>query len=349
METVTRAVCASVSRIEGSVMDQLLSIRNELCGPGIRNRARFALLHTSGWFVLCVEGSDAAVDAVLKHAATDSRNEHQKILHRSRGPAWLRERVIVATTHSPLRPTHFARWVMHMMDKGQRLEPADIWNRLGAPCLVDHARIPCARPLHQFAIVSADDHGPVDQLRKIGEASSSPVVYQRFALARSHMPDLGMAYVDVPVHGGAARVRVVSRKAIAQPSVRHSMPALDGIAILIGTRPAVAIELAMNVADALKGHASPPPVWVVGEPGEPTAACARLLARCGIDASELHATSGGHVDVPGLLPFMGLHPRGHSVSPSGPAPRLPVNRLDGSHAHPFLRSQQRIGETRHVR
>ena len=85
METVTRAVCASVSRIDGSVMDQLLSIRNELCGPGIRNRARFALLYTSGWFVLWVEGSEAAIDAVLKHAAADSRNEHQKLLQSSRG------------------------------------------------------------------------------------------------------------------------------------------------------------------------------------------------------------------------------------------------------------------------
>jgi len=345
METVTRAVVASVSRVEGSVMDQLLSIRNELCGPGVRNRARFALLYASGWFVLWVEGSEAAVDAVLKEAAADKRNEHQKILHRSRGPVGLHERVIVATTHSPLRPTHFARWVMHMMDKGQHLEPSEIWHRLGAPCLIDHARIPCTRPLHQFAIVSADDHGPVDQLRKIGERSASPVVYQRFALARSHMPDLGMAYVDVPVDEGAARVRVVSRKAIAQHSVRHSMPTLDGIAILIGSRPSVAIELATNVADALKGRESPPPVWVVGEPGEPTAACARLLARCGINAFEMHVASEVHVDVGALLPSMGLRPRGNSVCASGPAPRLPVNRMDGPHAHPFLRSQQRIGET----
>jgi hypothetical protein len=332
MESVTRAVCASVSRIEGSVMDQLLAIRNDLCGPGIQNRARFALLYASGWFVLWIEGSDAAVDAALKHAAADSRNEHQKVLHRSRGPVFLRERVVVATTQSPMRPTHFARWVMHMMVEGPRLEPVDIWNRLGAPCLVDNARAPCTRPLQQFAIVSADDHGPVDQLRKIGERFASPVVYQRFALARSHMPDLGMAYVDVPVEGGAVRVRLVSRKALAQASVRRTMPSLDGVAVLLGTRPSVAIELATNVADGLKGQDSTPPVWVVGEPGEPTAACARLLTRCGLDAVEV--PDEGRLDMLALLPVLGIRPRGNSVSPlrETPGPCRAV-RMDGR-AHP---------------
>ncbi|MEJ6023924.1 hypothetical protein [Ramlibacter sp. PS4R-6] len=316
---VTRALVASVSRMEGSVMEQLLAIRNDICAPG-QVRVNSAFLYTSGWFVVWVEGSDKAVDAALKRAADDKRNHHQKLLHRSRGPATLRERVIVATTQTPLRPTHFARWVMTLRDEGSRLEPLDIWNRLGAPCLIDPTRKPFERPEQQFAVVAADDHGPVDQLRKIGERFASPVIYQRFGLARSHSPDMGMAYVDVPTDRGAARVRVLTRRALAQASVRRSMPPVDALVLLVGTRPAPAIELTSSVADAVRGAAQPPRVWLVGPAGEPTEACARLLERCGVVPHIGPPDTTGHVDLAALLPVIGLVPRGNSVGPAGKRP-----------------------------
>jgi twitching motility two-component system response regulator PilH len=307
-EAVTRAVVASVSRMEGSVMDQLLAIRNDICTPQ-RTRVRSAFLYTSGWFIVWVEGDDEAVDEALKIAADDKRNEHQKILHRSRGPATLQERVIVATTQTPMRPTQFARWVMHMKHEGPQLEPQEIWNRLGAPCIIDSSRRPCTRPAQQFALVAADDHGPVDQLRKIGERFASPVIYQRFGLARSHSPDLGMAYVDVPAAAGAARVRVLTRRALAQASVRRSMPPVQAIVLLVGSRPAPAIELASCVADAVKNAATPPQVWLVGPPGEPTDACARLLERCGVLPRIGPPEIAGRIDLSTLLPVIGLQPR----------------------------------------
>lgn len=320
---VTRAVCASVSRMEGSVMDQLLAIRNDLCAAE-RAQVHYALLYTSGWFVVWLEGAGEVVDKALKVLADDPRNDHQKILHRSLGPVSLHERVVVATTQTPLKPTQFARWIMHVKNDGALMEPKDIWNRLGAPCLVDAARKPCMRPTQQFALVAADDHGPVEQLRKIGERYASPVIYQRFGLARSHSPDLGMAYIDVPTEEGAARVRMLTRRALAQVSVRRSMPAVDAVVLMVGTRPASAIELAANVADAVKALRKRPKVWLLGPEGEPTSACERLLERCGVASQQAPHMVDGRMDLAALLPVIGVKPRGASPA-SGRAGAVTAN------------------------
>jgi hypothetical protein len=333
---VTRAVCASLSRAEGSVMDQLLALRNEVCAPE-RMRVHYALLYTSGWFLLWVEGSDEAVDAALQRAARDKRNEHQKLLHRSRGPAALHERIVVATTQTPLRPSQFARWVMHMKDHGRKLQPADIWNRMGAPCLIDPDRTPCTRPAQQFALVTADDHGPVEQLRKVGERCGSPVIYQRFGVARRHSPDLGTAYVDIPGEYGPARVRLLSRKALSQAGVRRSMPAVDGLVLLVGARPAPAIELAAHIADTVKSAEQPPPVWLVGPPGEPTDACARLLERSGVAAHKGPPELNGRVDLFSLLPAIGWRPPAAANSGHGPLDALAATRASSRNSRPVAR------------
>src|ERR1700740_1882335 len=103
---VARAVCASISKFDGSVVHELLAVRNELCAPGRHARTRIALLYASRWLLLWVEGDDDdAVDKVMRIAAADTRVAHQKLLHRSRGPAQLVDRVAVSTTQAPIRPT----------------------------------------------------------------------------------------------------------------------------------------------------------------------------------------------------------------------------------------------------
>ena len=304
---VARAVCASISLIEGSVMEELLKFRNELMAPGMRVSAKFAVLYTSGWLVLWLEGTDEAVEDALQRAARDPRNEHQKLLHRSRGPAQLRDRVMVASTQTPLRPTQYARWVLHMLDEGRHLEPVEIWNRLGAPCVIDKSNTP-ARPVQQFALIAAGDHGPVEVLRQLSEYFKSPVVYQRFGVAQRHSPDMGSAYVDVPVKNGAARVRVMSGTAMARSAVRESMPRLDAIIMLIGGKPMMVVELATNVAKALIPLEERPKVWLAGAPGEPTTACLRLLAQFGIEAKASPLGGATRNDLLGLLAGAGLSP-----------------------------------------
>ncbi|MEJ6023933.1 hypothetical protein [Ramlibacter sp. PS4R-6] len=304
---VTRAVCASLSRVEGSVMQELLKLRNELVAPGARVRVKYAVLYTSGWLVLWVEGSEDAVRKAIARAAADPRNEHQKLLHFSRGPAGLADRVLVATTQTTLRPTQFARWVVHLIDEGAGMEPSEIWNRLGAPCLIDRSPQP-QRPVQQYAFIAADDHGPVDQLRRLGEHFKSPVVYQRFGVAQHRSPDMGMAYVDVWVRRGPARIRLLSGAAMARSAVRHSMPPLDAIILLLGGRPLAVVELVTNVAKALLPLERPPKVWVAGAPGEPTSASLRLLEQLGVAAEEAPLPGTGRNDLVGLLAAAGLKP-----------------------------------------
>ena len=181
---VARTVVACVSRVDGAVMEHLLRVRNELMSPEAADRsARFAILYTSGWFVMWVEGSDDAVDYAVRRVALDARDEERKVLHHSRGPAGLLERVMVVTTQTPLTPSEFARWIGHMSDEGASLEPVDIWQRLGAPCLIDSSTRPCRRPQQQFVLIAADDHGPVDQLREIGLRYARPNRWYTIGLA----------------------------------------------------------------------------------------------------------------------------------------------------------------------
>jgi hypothetical protein len=189
------------------------------------------------------------------------------------------------------------------------------------------------------ALVAADEHGPVDQLRKIGERCASPVIYQRFGLARSHSPDMGMAYVDVPTETGPARLRLLTRRALAQVSVRQSMPTIESLVLLVGSRPASAIELAASVADAVKGAAHAPQVWLIGPAGEPTESCARLLERCGVPARIGPPEIDGRVDLMTVLPAVGLVCRGNSVgAPRGTPAPVASNRTDAVNSAPFLRS-----------
>jgi hypothetical protein len=246
---VTRVICASVSRVEGSVMDELFKIRNRNCEADPVGIVRGALLYSRGWFVLWLEGREAEVEAVVSKAALDPRNAHQKVIHRSRGPATLTETITVAATQGAEGPGAFGRRVYHLkqqFDQGLALEPAALWQHLSAPCIAAPGRADV--PDHHIALVSAEANGPIDLLRKLGERFHSPVVYQRFASGKSHSSDVGVAYVDFVVAGQIRRVQLLSRRALAHRMVRQSLAGLDSIVLMLGSRPAAAIDLATGVA-----------------------------------------------------------------------------------------------------
>src|SRR6478735_7892926 len=83
-ETV-RVICASVSLVQGSVMDQLFEMRNRLCAEGSNPVVKTALLHTSGCLAFWFEGPGPAVQKVLQRVAEDPRHERFMVIHRSRG------------------------------------------------------------------------------------------------------------------------------------------------------------------------------------------------------------------------------------------------------------------------
>jgi len=286
---VTRVICASVCRVRGSVMSELFQIRNRLCelsGPTFAVRG--ALLYSSGWFVLWLEGPTAAVDAFTQRAARDPRNAHQKIIHRSRGPGSLDEGLTVCATQGADSTSDFAHRVMDALEEfksGSRAHPGTIWQRLSAPCSVGTVRPSYHQlPDRHVAIVAAQENGPIDVLRKLGDRFTSKVVYQRFASARRHSSDVGGAYVDIQCKRHVRRAQLLSRRALGHDTVRQSLSRLDGLVLLLGTRPDAAIELAASAAACLRSLPSQPSIYLVNGGNEIVRSVAGLLRQAAAGA-----------------------------------------------------------------
>jgi hypothetical protein len=305
--TVTRAVCASISKFDGSAMQELLAVRNELCGPGRNARTRIVLLYTSRWLVLWVEGDDDDVDRVLRIAASDRRVAHQKLLHRSRGPSVLPDRVAVSATQSPLRPADYAQIVARMAERGPQLDPVEMFRVLAAPCVIGGPGATGGRPSRHVALLSSEDNGPIDQLRKLGERFCSPVIYRRFGAGRRHTTDVGISYLDVPLADGIGRIHLLSRAALEQPMVRHGMSQLDALALFLGTHAASAADVASTLAQCLQSRTPQLRIHVCGAADEVARHCARLLAERGVGRVE-QAARGADRDLAAWLPEFGWRP-----------------------------------------
>jgi hypothetical protein len=266
---VTRVICASVSQVEGSVMDELFKIRNRNCGPAAAPPVRGAVLYSRGWFVLWLEGDKVGVDALLRKAAADPRNAHQKEIHRSIGAPTLTEPLTLIATQGAEGPGAFGRRVYHFRRQWQQgliQEPAAIWQYLSSPCTAGD--VPEREPDRHIALVSAENNGPIDLLRKLGEQCGSEVVYQRFARGRSHTSDVGVSYVDLVASGRVCRVQLLSRRALSHRMVRQTLVGTDSLVMLLGGKPASAIELATGVAACLATLPALPAICLVSESDE---------------------------------------------------------------------------------
>jgi len=277
---VTRVICASVSRVAGSVMDEMFKIRNQNCKSGSAPPVRGALLYSSGWFVLWLEGQDGDVEALVRKAALDPRNSHQKLIHRSRGAASLTEPLTVVTTQGAGGSGDFGRRIYHFKEQvkqGIDHEPIAIWQQLSAPCLATHEH--GRGPDRQIALVAAENNGPIELLSKLGERFGSQVVYQRFASGRSHSSDVGVAYVDMVATRRISRVQLVSRRALAHRMVRQALVGLDGLVLLLGREPSAGTNLATAVAACLQTLPARPAIYLVSASDEIAQGVGELLRK----------------------------------------------------------------------
>ena len=274
---VTRLVCASLSRIQGSVMDQLFAIREQQSKLAGQATVHCALLYASGWFVIWLEGSEAQVEAARIACQRDSRNERQIVIHRSVGPAGLSEPFSVATTQVPVSSSAFGHRVMRVKDgKVAHSGPDAVWNYLSAPCTMTLSEQDKARPCQRVAVISAEDNGPIDVLRTLGRGV---VAYQRFANAHSRSSDVGVAYVDF--RAASERVRrvvLLSRRALAHELVRKSIASIDSLVLLLGARQTAAVELAQIVSSCLQAIPGRPVVHLVAPDEAAARPAAEVLA-----------------------------------------------------------------------
>jgi hypothetical protein len=289
-----RVLFASMSRVEGSVMDALFGVRNRIVCDGSVTRA--ALHYTSGWFLFWLEGTPESVDRWMRDADEDERIHHSLLIHKSTGPATLAEPIQISAAQGPDRPADFARRVHRARDSF--LEPAEIWNRLTAPRFAGElSDAPTAAP-----------HGELDMLRHLARARRAPTVYQRFAGSRLNSVDTGGAYVDVTDPTGTTRVQLLARRGLPNQLVRLSLGQLDHLALVLCNHEPLTLDLATSVADYLQAQGSAPAVSIVSSDAEIAgAACAVLREKAGCVAMRLPeagyleallATTGGTAGMP---------------------------------------------------
>ena len=262
-QQVTRVIRASLSRIDGSVMDELFAARARACGPHRAAGLCGSLLYSSGWFVLWLEGPAAAVDEVLRRSAAHGCHSNPRIVHRSVGPASLTEPLTLASTQWPEHSGDFTRRI-DAAAGATLLEPGEIWRLLSEPCsLADSDE--SAASAHRIAVIASEDNYSIDVVRKLADRFRRPVVYQRFATSELHSSDVGAAYVDIPVSGRLTRVQVISRRALGHRMVRDSLRGVQSFALLLGARPAKALDLAAKVGAFVDACASAPAIELVGQ------------------------------------------------------------------------------------
>lgn len=278
--TVTRLICASVSKVEGSVMDQLFEVRDALEQRPAPARVHAALMHASGWFVLWLEGPAAEVEAERERAAQDSRNANQIVIHHSTGPALLDESFVAAAVQGTDTPAAFARRIHRIRDdhkRGLDRGPDQAWKLLQSPCMLAHAPGEWRRPQRLVAMVAADDMPSVETLRKLGDRFDTPVVYQRFAGPKSRTIDSGVAYVDIANGAQVHRVRLLSRRALARPMLRRCLGGADAFVVLVGQRPSATVSLASTVATAVRSLPPAVVIYLVASTGAIALSFAQLL------------------------------------------------------------------------
>ncbi len=281
---VLRVICASVSLVRGSVMEELLAMRQQVSAFNTAHGLRSALLHSSGWFFQWHEGPVASVEKVVHVAAADPRHHHMRVIHRSLGGATLTDTLQIATTHGADKPTDVARR-LHLLMKGQtvepRAQPCELWQQFAAPLYApdDMAEPPLVRR-HVVAITS-EYTGAVDMVRMFSERFGLPVTYQRFATDAPNTADVGAAYVDVPGDGHVTRIHALSRRSLSHPMVRMMLGELNCVLLLLGDRPDSAGVLAGDVGRMLKSLAVRPVLRMASSGMENLALVRECLQDCG--------------------------------------------------------------------
>ncbi|HYW56045.1 MAG TPA: BLUF domain-containing protein [Polaromonas sp.] len=254
-DDVLRVVCASVSLVPGSVMEELLALREGVGAFNATQGIRSAFLHASGWLFQWHEGPAAGVEKALRIAQADQRHGRLRELHRSMGPATLTDLLQIVTTHNQEKPTDVARR-LYRLKQSQALEasasPDELWMQLVAPAGLTAALGESGLVRRNVVAVTSGNTGAVDLVRSIGQQAGVPVTYQRFATGDPRSADVGAVYVDLPGAYSVTRVHALSRRSLAHPAVRLMLRDLQCLLLLLGDRVDSTSALAGDVGLLLK-------------------------------------------------------------------------------------------------
>jgi hypothetical protein len=308
---VDRILIASLTRLPGSVVEQLLALRpairkfNE--GVGIRG----ALLYNAGWLLQWYEGSPEAVDKAWRMSEANPGHSNTRVIHRSVGAPTLTEALNIATVHGRDKPTDVARR-FYQVERERLLgigeEPAQVWRWLSAPSPARPQDEVAALARQDMLVLTSEDTESVDLIKALADRAQVPVTYQRFADGDARSGDAGAAYADLPCDGFTTRVQALSRRALGNSLVRLSLQQMQRMVLLLGTRARPAEHLLGAVTSLIAASPEAPQVHLLGPAPELCDwAAGRLAALPGVRVLRLEAEQRRGAQVDAVLGL--LHPR----------------------------------------
>jgi Sensors of blue-light using FAD len=237
---VGRLIYASISAVDGPVLDELRRIRDHAVVHNREHQLRVALMHRCGWFVEWIEGPPEGIPALMARVSTDERHRSLKIVHESVGRPRLFKPWIGSIAEPSESAGEFARRVMALHErhlKGKGYEPASVWRSLCSP-LPGHVEVAAAREgsYQRVMMMSAARTDAFALLHWVARHADRPVVHRRFAGAAGDALDVESDYVDLPDQSAQGRRLIANaRKGLAMGMTHAFLPDYAALVIVLDT------------------------------------------------------------------------------------------------------------------
>lgn len=265
LEPVERVIFASLSDVQGPMLDEMRRISQQALAHNGRHGICAMLLNMCGWFVQWTEGPPNAVDDLLAKVAQDARHHGLKVLHRSFGrprlfKPWIGS--IVQTTESAKQVAQRVLAQLERHNRGEPAEPSAVWWRLCAPAAPDMPRPHGHNP--RVMLLCANGTPVFDLLAWLARTQQLQVVRRRFAGGADDAPDVESDYLDVPGHGQRGlRLIANARKGLAMGMAHAFLPDYAAVVLLLDGSASRNMRLVERVIVACQqAHHSPVVVGV---------------------------------------------------------------------------------------
>lgn len=235
LQPVARLVYASISQVDGPVLQEMRRIRDQALPRNETDGLKVALLHIRGWFVEWIEGPAQAIEALLSRVDRDHRHHSLRVLHRSVGQPRLFRPWIGAIVQSDESMVDVARRVLdlqHRHEADRLPEPASVWLSLCSPPAASMRSPIGAFP--RVMVLSVAGSTAFDLTSWIARETGQPLIRRRFAGAADDAPDVESDYVDLPDIGPAGmRLIANARTGLAMGMTHAFLPDYAAVVVLL--------------------------------------------------------------------------------------------------------------------
>lgn len=282
LQATSRLIFASLSQVDGPVLDEMRRIRDHAVANNQPTGLRVALLHMSGWFVEWIEGPAPGIRALLDRVVQDPRHQGLRVLHQSVGQPRLFRPWIGAIVQGHETSGDFARRLFALQDRPDALpDPASVWLRLCSPAAADmplpHGSCP------RGMLLSAQGATAFEWLQTLAVAFKRPLVRRRFAAAADEVRDVESDYLDLPAVGPAGwRLVAQARKGLAMGVAHAFLPDHAAVVLLLCGDASRNRHLIDRVLAACRQVHHAPVIVGLGAPGSVTPELQALVERQGL-------------------------------------------------------------------